>query len=94
MSMHVSDYIKTGRENLGLSQEQFAKGTNFNLESVKAWESGKREPSSKSLMRIMMLLGMPESLQIFGQSYAFQGGQLSVHKGVYTPKVLEKWSKK
>jgi len=89
--MHVSDWIRTSREAAGLSMEQLAEQIKCSVSSIKAWESGRREPSAKSMLPLTMLFPMPESLQISGGSFAVQGGALSVHKDVYTPPALKKW---
>jgi len=91
--MHVSDWIRTSRESAGLTREQLAERINCSASSIKVWESGKREPSAKTMMKLSGLFPMPESLQIMGASFAVQGGALSVHKDVYTPVVLQKWMK-
>jgi len=88
--MHVSDWIRTSREEQGLSMEQLAERINCSTSSIKAWENGEREPSTKSMMRLSGAFPMPESLQIMGASFAMQGGALSVHKDVYTPVSMEK----
>ena len=88
--MHVSDWIRTSREAAGLSREQLAEQIEYSVSSIKAWESGQREPSAKSMFSLAALFPMPESLQIKGASFAVQGGSLSVHKGVYTPVSVKK----
>ena len=89
--MHVSDWIRTSREYMRLTQDNLAELIKCSVSSIKAWESGKREPSAKTMMKLSGLFPMPESLQIMGASFAVQGGALSVHKDVYTPIALQKW---
>jgi len=89
--MHVSDWIRTSRESAGITRDQLAKRINCSASSIKTWESGKREPSTDTMMKLAFMFPMPESLQIMGASLAVQDGALSVHKDVYTPVVLQKW---
>jgi ribosome-binding protein aMBF1 (putative translation factor) len=89
--MHVSDWIRASREAAGLSREQLAGKINCSVSSIGTRESGKREPSTEVMMSLTGMFKMPESLQIKGASFSMQGGVLSVHKGVYTPAVLQKW---
>ena len=62
----------------------------YSVSSIRAWESGKREPSAKAMLPLAMLFPMPESLQIKGGSFAMRDGTLSVHRDVYTPSALRK----
>ena len=88
--MHVSDWIRTSRESAGLSRDQLAERISCSVNSIKAWESGEREPSTTSMMKLSGLFPMPESLQAMGGSFSVQGGVLSVHKDVYTPVSVQK----
>jgi len=88
--MHVSDWIRTSREAAGLSREQLAEQIKYSVSSIKAWESGQREPSTRPMMKLAFLFPMPESLQAMGGSFAVQGGALSVHRDVYKPVSVQK----
>jgi transcriptional regulator with XRE-family HTH domain len=55
--------LKTYRRAMGWTQEELAKEWGYSLESISAWERGKRNPSGQQIPRIAQLLGMaPESL--------------------------------
>lgn len=48
----VSDWVKTSRSSTGLTQMKFAKRVGVDQSNLGQWESGGREPSLRSLIKI------------------------------------------
>lgn len=56
--MELSTYIKSRRENLGLTQKQLAEKVNLTDVTISRYETGQREPSWSDFLLICKVLGM------------------------------------
>ena len=64
MAMPYSkDDIKKIREDLLLTQKEFAKKVGVSFETVNRWENGKHEPTMKAKRKIKRLLEMSGSFK-------------------------------
>jgi putative transcriptional regulator len=59
---YVSEHIKGIRERMGLSQPVFAAALNVSIETVRAWEQGKREPDGATLRLLEVAEEHPDIL--------------------------------
>ena len=57
----MKDFIKQSREKLGLTQIEFAKKLNVSVQTVQAWEQGKRNPRPMAIDYIKSLVSKDES---------------------------------
>lgn len=68
--MKIHEWVKTYHDRECLTQQQLADTIHCSVSSIRAWESGEREPSAAVLMRLTMLLGIPDSLEVMGMKFA------------------------
>lgn len=54
----ISSYIKSRRENLGMSQYKLAEKLNVNRSLVSRWEAGISQPSVDNFVKVCDVLGM------------------------------------
>lgn len=62
--IEIGKTARTRRENLGLKQEDLAEMSGLTLKTIHLAESGKGNPSLKTLEKIATILGMELVLQI------------------------------
>lgn len=53
--------VKAIREELGLSQQEFAKAYRIPLATLKGWEQGRRHPDATASAYLAVIAGMPEA---------------------------------
>jgi transcriptional regulator with XRE-family HTH domain len=58
MIKNLSTYIKSRRQNIGLTQKQLAKLVGVTDVTVSRWESGQREPIWSDFVKLCEVLGM------------------------------------
>ena len=58
MIKNLSTYIKSRRQNIGLTQKQLAEKVGVTDVTISRWESGQREPVASDFLRLCEVLGM------------------------------------
>ncbi|MFA0752052.1 MAG: hypothetical protein SLRJCFUN_002455 [Candidatus Fervidibacter sp.] len=66
------------REQLGLSQNRFAKLAGIPQPKISRWESGKEAPSAKYLLKLARALGVPVEALLLGEGVETRDGQAIV----------------
>ncbi len=56
--MQLAPYIKSRRENIGLTQKQLAEKMEVSTNTVARWERNETEPSWSYFLRLCIVLGM------------------------------------
>lgn len=58
MTKNLSTYIKSRRQNIGLTQKELAKLIGVTDVTISRWESGQRDPIWSDFVRLCEVLGM------------------------------------
>lgn len=58
MSMNINKFIKSKREERGLSVKELADIANFSFKTIYLWESGEKNITYKSLVQLLDSLGL------------------------------------
>ncbi|MBA2664104.1 MAG: helix-turn-helix domain-containing protein [Bradymonadaceae bacterium] len=65
--------VKVLREELGLSQREFADAYGFSVHAVRKWEQGQRTPEKPTRLLLMMIRDMPDVVNRYLQLISEEG---------------------
>lgn len=85
--MEVSRQIRAHREELGLSQEQFARAVYVTRQTVSNWETGKTYPDVQSLLIMSNIFSVPIDELVKGDVAAMQQEMRNYEKERFALKV-------